>query len=430
MSSKSGAPARSLSGTIALTPDKSIAQRAAIFSLLHKGPSTIYNYSQAKDPQTTLQCVQNLGAKVEIEADKISIYGVGREGISALTDELDCGNSGTAMRLLSGLLTGVGLSIKLIGDHSLSRRTMTRIISPLEKMGAHILARNGVFAPLYISRENPLKALEFTLPIPSAQLKSCILLAGLFGEEESCVIETIPSRDHTERLLQLRVETNALGIRHIYASKSDEIPAQNYRIPGDYSAAAFWLVAGSIVPNSVITLPNVGLNPTRIASLQILKEMGAQIGIIEDNSDFDEPVAELTVQTTELTGIDIPQEWIPNAIDELPILAVAMAFANGESHIRGAAELRHKETDRIMAITKLLDAIGSSYVEYDDGLSIQGNPNLDFDCAQFESFHDHRIAMASAIASLQGKKLSSIKDAEATAVSYPEFWNHLNLLRY
>ena len=213
MSSKSVAPARSLSGTIALTPDKSIAQRAAIFSLLHKGPSTIYNYSQAKDPQTTLQCVQNLGAKVEIEADKISIYGVGREGISALTDELDCGNSGTAMRLLSGLLTGVGLSIKLIGDHSLSRRTMSRIISPLEKMGADILARNGVFAPLYISRENPLKALEFTLPIPSAQLKSCILLAGLFGEEESCVIETIPSRDHTERLLQLRVETNALGIR-------------------------------------------------------------------------------------------------------------------------------------------------------------------------------------------------------------------------
>ena len=193
---------------------------------------------------------------------------------------------------------------------------MTRIISPLEKMGAHILARNGVFAP-YTLVEKTLKALEFTLPIPSAQLKSCILLAGLFGEEESCVIQPTPSRDHTERLLQLS-ETNALGIRHIYASKSDEIPAQNYRIPGDYSAAAFWLVAGSIVPNSVITLQNVGLNPTRIASLQILKEMGAQIGINEDNSDFDEPTAELTVQTTELTGIDIPQEWIPNAIDSFP----------------------------------------------------------------------------------------------------------------
>ena len=333
------------------------------------------------------------------------------------------------MRLLSGLLTGVGLSIKLIGDRSLSRRTMTRIITPLEKMGAQILARNGVFAPLYISRENPLKALEFTLPIPSAQLKSCILLAGLFGEEESCVIEPIPSRDHTERLLQLRVETNALGIRHIYASRSDKIPAQNYRIPGDYSAAAFWLVAGSIVPNSIITLPNVGFNPTRIASLQILNEMGAQIDITEDNADFDEPVAELTVQTTELTGIDIPKEWIPNAIDELPILAVAMAFANGDSHIRGAAELHHKETDRIMAITKILDAIGSSYVEYEDGLSIRGNPHLDFDGAQFESFNDHRIAMASAVAALRGNKSSSIKDAEATAVSYPEFWNHLDLLR-
>jgi len=429
MSSQSVEPAKSLTGTITLSPDKSIAQRAAIFSLLHEGPSTILNYSQAQDPQTTLKCVESLGARVEIDGDKTTIYGVGREGISALSDELDCGNSGTAMRLLSGVLTGAGLSIKLIGDPSLSGRTMTRIITPLEEMGAHILARNGAFAPLFISREDPLRALEFTLPIPSAQLKSCILLAGLFGEDESCVIEPIPSRDHTERLLQLRVEIDNQGARRIYASKAHQIPAQNYRIPGDYSAAAFWLVAGSIVPNSVITLPNVGLNPTRIASLHILKEMGAEVNIVEDNSDFAEPVAQLTVKSSELTGVDIPAEWIPNAIDELPILAVAMAFANGDSHIRGAAELRHKETDRIMAITKLLDGIGASYHEYDDGLSIHGNPNLVFDSAHFESFHDHRIAMASAVAALRGNKTSTIKDAEAAAVSYPEFWSHLDLLR-
>ena len=431
MSIHSVDPANSLNGIITLAPDKSIAQRAAIFSLLHDGPSTIYNYSQAQDPQTTLHCVEYLGAMVEVEKenDKLIITGVGRDGISAQTDELDCGNSGTAMRLLSGVLTGAGISVKLIGDPSLSGRTMTRIINPLEEMGAHILARNGAFAPLFISREDPLKALKFTLPIPSAQLKSCILLAGLFGEEETCVIEPIPSRDHTERLLQLNVETDDQGLRRIYASKAHDIPSQNYRIPGDYSAAAFWLVAGSIVPNSVITLPDVGLNPTRIASLHILKEMGAQVDILEDESEFTEPVAKLTVRTAELSGIEIPPEWIPNTIDELPILAVAMAFADGDSHIRGAAELRHKETDRIMAITKLLDAIGASYKEYDDGLSIHGNPRLTFDAAHFESFHDHRIAMASAVAALRGNKSSSIKDAEAAAVSYPEFWDHLDHLR-
>ena len=187
------------------------------------------------------------------------------------------------------------------------------------------MARNGAFAPLFISREDPLKALKFTLPIPSAQLKSCILLAGLFGEEETCVIEPIPSRDHTERLLQLNVETDDQGLRRIYASKAHDIPSQNYRIPGDYSAAAFWLVAGSIVPNSVITLPDVGLNPTRIASLHILKEMGAQVDILEDESEFTNLWQSYRTDCRAKWNRN-PPEWIPNTIDELPILAVAMAL--------------------------------------------------------------------------------------------------------
>ena len=222
-------------------------------------------------------------------------------------------------------------------------------------------------------------------------------------------LSSLSQVETTERLLQLNVETDDQGLRRIYASKAHDIPSQNYRIPGDYSAAAFWLVAGSIVPNSVITLPDVGLNPTRIASLHILKEMGAQVDILEDESEFTEPVAKLTVRTAELSGIEIPPEWIPNTIDELPILAVAMAFADGDSHIRGAAELRHKETDRIMAITKLLDAIGASYKEYDDGLSIHGNPSLTFNAAHFESFHDHRIAMASAVAACVEISLQALK---------------------
>jgi len=309
----------------------------------------------------------------------------------------------------------------------LSSRTMTRIIKPLEQMGAQILARNSAYAPLFITREDPLVPMDFRLPIRSAQLKSCILLAGLFGEEPTRVIESIPSRDHTERLLQLPV-SELHGERIIEASRHLKIPAQNYRIPGDYSAAAFWLVAGSIVPNSEIQLPHVGLNPTRTATLKILQEMGANISIETNSESFAEPVGTLTVTSSALKAFDIPVEWIPNAIDELPILAVAMAFAEGTSHIRGAEELRHKETDRIMAIAQLLQAIGAHFRELPDGLEIIGNPNLEFESATFESYHDHRIAMASAVASLRGSKRSLIHDAEAAAVSYPDFWTHLGAL--
>ncbi len=427
MSQQQVSPAKQLIGTIELAPDKSIAQRAAIFSLLHEGVSTIENYSPAQDPQSTLSCVASLGAQVQRNGDQVRIHGVGRNGIHTETQELDCGNSGTAMRLLSGVLVGAGVPVTLVGDPSLSSRTMTRIITPLEKMGAHILARNGAYAPLFITREDPLVPIDFRLPIPSAQLKSCILLAGLFGEEPTRVIESIPSRDHTERLLNLPVSESD-GERVIEASKHVHIPAQNYRIPGDYSAAAFWLVAGSIVPDSEIQLPNVGLNPTRIASLNILKEMGADISIDTDPAPFAEPVGSLTVRSSSLKGFDIPVEWIPNTIDELPILAVAMAFAEGTSRITGAEELRHKETDRIMAIAKLLNAIGAQYKELPDGLEIVGNTDLSFKSASFESFHDHRIAMASAVASLRGLDYSIIHDAEAAAVSYPDFWTHLNTL--
>jgi 3-phosphoshikimate 1-carboxyvinyltransferase len=427
MSQQQVSPAKQLIGSIELAPDKSIAQRAAIFSLLHDGTSTIENFSPAQDPQSTLSCVAKLGAKVDVDQSIVRIEGVGRDGIKAEINELDCGNSGTAMRLLSGVLVGAGIPVTLIGDPSLSSRTMTRIIKPLEQMGAHILARNSAYAPLFITREDPLVPMDFRLPIPSAQLKSCILLAGLFGEEPTRVIESIPSRDHTERLLQLPV-SELHGERIIEASRHLKIPAQNYRIPGDYSAAAFWLVAGSIVPNSEIQLPHVGLNPTRTASLKILQEMGANISIETHSESFAEPVGTLTVTSSALKAFDIPVEWIPNAIDELPILAVAMAFAEGTSHIRGAEELRHKETDRIMAIAQLLQAIGAHFRELPDGLEIIGNPNLEFESATFESYHDHRIAMASAVASLRGSKSSFIHDAEAAAVSYPDFWTHLGAL--
>lgn len=424
---KSVAPADSLRGTITPPPDKSISQRAAIFSLLHDGVSVIKNYSPAQDPQSALACVEQLGAEVSQIDDVVSIEGTGRYRIRPLSDELDCGNSGTAMRLLAGVLVGAGTGVKLIGDPSLSARTMKRIIDPLEDMGAHILARNGAYAPLFVTREDPLIPMDYELPIASAQLKSCVLLAGLFGETPTRVIETLPSRDHTERLLNLNIEEKG-GKKIISASTKDEIPNQSYIIPADFSAAAFWLVAGSIVEDSEIKMEAVGLNPTRNALLEILKKMGADITIENERMEGAEPVGDIIVKSAELRSIQIEEELIPNCIDELPIIAVAMTFAYGTSVISGAGELRHKETDRIMAIAKMLKAVGANYEEMEDGLVIRGNPDFKFKSGRFRSFHDHRIAMASAILSLKGIDDSHIEDAECAAVSYKGFWDDLEIL--
>ncbi|MEX2478488.1 MAG: 3-phosphoshikimate 1-carboxyvinyltransferase [Gracilimonas sp.] len=425
---KKVASAKSLKGELSLPPDKSISQRAAIFSLLHEGASEVGNYSSAQDPQSTLSCVQQLGAEVHTEGEKLIINGAGRKGIITPSKDLDCGNSGTAMRLLSGVLAGAGVSTKLVGDASLSKRTMTRIIQPLEQMGAHILARNSAYAPLFINRNEPLKPLKFELPIPSAQLKSCILLAGLFGEELTQVIEVLPSRDHTERLLGLDQKV----VQHrkiISASLADEIPNQSYTIPGDFSAAAFWLVAGAIQEHAEILIRNVGLNPTRNALLKILAEMGADISIENERMEGAEPAGDIVVKGSDLKAIEIDPKIIPNCIDELPVIAVAMLFAEGTSVISGADELRHKETDRIMAISKMLKAVRATFEEQEDGLIIHGDPEFTFNSATFESFHDHRIAMAAAVLSLKGTGESKIRDAECAAVSYPTFWEDIRQLQ-
>jgi len=420
-------PAVSLKGTLSPPPDKSISQRAAIFSLLHEGNSVIKNYSPAQDPQSALDCVEALGAEIIRNSNSVSIKGVGRSGITAPEDDLDCGNSGTAMRLLAGVIAGSGKQVRMCGDSSLTSRTMSRIIEPLEEMGAYILARNSAYAPLMISRDEKLKPMDFELPIPSAQLKSCVLLAGLYGDSPTRVIETIPSRDHTERILQLKVE-DVDGKKIISSSLEDEIPNQSYTVPGDFSAAAFWLVAGCIIPNSEIRLENTGLNPTRNALLGILQEMGADITIENERMEGAEPVGDIIVRASALKAINIPRNKIPNCIDELPILAVAMTFAEGISVISGAEELRHKETDRIMAMADMLNKAGVKFDEYEDGFEIYGDPNHIFGCADFNSYDDHRIAMASAVLSLKGKFVSQIKDAECASVSYPGFWEDLSAI--
>ncbi|MFU8812631.1 MAG: 3-phosphoshikimate 1-carboxyvinyltransferase [Balneolaceae bacterium] len=422
-------PASSLQGEITLPPDKSISHRAALFAALADGESRIKNYSPAADPQSTLSCLQQLGVPVTLSGDQVTIQGVGRDGLSRPDKPLDCGNSGTTMRLLSGIVAGAGVPCSLVGDDSLSSRTMKRIIDPLRSMGAVMegSADGGSFAPLHIQPHHGIQGIRFPLPIASAQLKSCVLLAGLFGEEPTDVIESVPSRDHTERLLDLESEPFGSG-KLIRSSRHDLLPEQNYSVPADFSAAAFWLVAGAIHSDASITMPGVGINPSRIGALHILKEMGASITLSGEAMEGREPVAELTVGSSALQPIEIDPALIPNCIDELPVLMVAMCFANGTSVIRGAEELRHKETDRLSAMFDILQAAGATATLKDDGIAITGRPDFKPSPAAFTTYHDHRMAMAAAVLSLRSGGTCTIRDAECTAISYPGFWNDLSAL--
>ena len=414
---------RSVRGTLQLPPDKSIAHRVAMFASLADGESVIENYSSAADPQTTLSCFRQLGVDIQQHGKTVTIQGVGRKGLRASDGAIDCGNSGTTMRLLSGILAGAGIRAELIGDASLSSRTMKRILDPLRLMGADISAKQDAYAPLSLSGAQTLHGIRYPLQIPSAQIKSCILLAGLFTDEPTEVVEFIPSRDHTERLLQLPSEKRGDGSVVLRSHSGMYIPKMNLRVPGDFSAATFWLVAGSIYPGSEMSLPNTGLNPTRTAAMKILMRMGADIDIDVDDDSLAEPTGTLTVRTAALTATIVEPHEIPNAIDELPILSVAMAFADGISEFRGAEELRHKETDRLKAVADMLKTAGVKVDELPDGLRIHGRPDFVPTAGTFESWHDHRIAMSAGILAGRAPGLSVITHAECTAISYPRFWD-------
>lgn len=421
-------PGKKLSGTITAPPDKSISHRAALFAAISDEVSVIDNYSEAADPQSTLGCLQSLGVDVKKQGSRITIRGVGRDGLQSPSSPLDCGNSGTTMRLLSGIAAGAGIDCELTGDSSLSSRTMKRIIEPLKQMGCTINGKEGAYAPIKTGKHQGIRALRYPLPIPSAQLKSCVLLAGLFSEGPVEVVESIPSRDHTERLLDL--QTEAFGTaKVIRSSRSDRIPAQNYEVPGDFSAAAFWMVGGTICPDSHIRIVNTGMNPTRAAAFHILEQMGAEFERSNDRIAQKEPVCDLTIRSSSLKAIDLDPALVPNCIDELPVLMVAMCFADGRSVIRGASELRHKETDRLAAMHEILTLAGARTELKEDGINIYGTPDFEPRPARYPSFHDHRMAMASAILALRSKGSSGIMDAECTSISYPDFWQHLSALQ-
>lgn len=417
-------PASRLRGSIIIPPDKSVAHRAAMLASISEAESSISNYPTAADPQSTLACMEQLGVPVKKSDDEVVIQGVGRNGLKAPDKPLDCGNSGTTMRLLTGLLAGAGIPATLQGDESLSRRTMKRIIEPLRKMGLTISAKDDAFPPLRIDKSMPVRPIRFELPVASAQVKSCVLLAGLFGDGSTEVVERIPSRNHTEKMLGLDVIQRG-DKRLIFSSNANVIPQQSMRIPGDFSSAAFWLVAGAIHSDADLKLIGVGINSSRTALLDILLRMGAQIEISNERQEGKEPVADFRVRTSNLQATEIQAFEVPNAIDELPIIAVAMALAKGKSSIRNASELRHKETDRISAISDILNAAGVTFQEFEDGLEITGNSGGKFKSFTGSSRHDHRVAMAAAVMGLCSTGPCSIDQADAAAVSYPDFWTDM-----
>lgn len=411
-----------LEGTVRVPPDKSVAHRTALLSALAEGTSHVAGYPDSADPQSTLACLRQLGVAFRMDdEDILHVEGAGLRGLQAPSEPIDCGNSGTTMRLLAGILAGQPFDSVLVGDASLTGRPMERIAAPLREMGAQVDLTDG-HAPIRITGGQTLKGITYPLPVASAQVKSCVLLAGLFAEGETTVIETLPSRDHTERMLELSVFESE-DERHVTIEGGYHVAAQTWAVPGDFSAAAFFLVAGSVVPGSRLHLPGVGLNPSRCALLDVLSGMGAAITVKNERTHGGEPLADLTVEAAPLQGTQVGGRLIPNLIDEIPVLAVAAARAEGRTVIRDAAELRVKETDRIAAIAAGLRALGAEVEAFDDGLAIEGGAALTG--ASVEAEDDHRIAMALGVAGLVAVGETEIRGAEAARVSFPGFWGEL-----
>ena len=421
-------PANALKGIVNLPADKSISHRAALLAAVAQGTTVIDNYAASEDCAATLGCIEALGAKVERKGARITVTGRGKDGLTQPTGPLDCGNSGTTMRLISGILAGQPFTSTLIGDASLQGRPMRRIMEPLAAMGVVIDSTDGK-APLTIHGHRPLAAIHYDMPISSAQVKSCVLLAGLFADGETSVTEYVATRDHTERMLAwfdvhvLERQGDSGAILTINGPAT--LTARDIAVPGDVSAAAFFLVAAACVPGSDLTLPNVGLNPTRRAIVDLLIGLGAHIEITAEQNNCNEPSGTLRIRG----GLKPPErtllihgEKTARLIDEIPILAVLGTQLEHGLEVRDAAELRVKESDRIATVVENLRQMGATVDEYDDGFRVHRS---DLTGSEVDSHGDHRIAMAFGIAALLADGKTTIHDAECAAVSFPRFFETL-----
>lgn len=436
-------PTNYLQGIIELPGDKSISHRAAMFAAMAKGQTKITNFATSADCASTLSCLEKLGVKVERENNTVYIESTGKTGFSASKDELDCGNSGTTMRMIAGILAGQNFDSVLIGDESLSKRPMKRIIDPLELMDAQIESQNN-FAPLKIHGKNPLKAITYKSKIASAQIKSCVLLAGLFADGKTTfqnppsATKIVTSRNHTELMLKYLgadleekfIETEEGFVHEVSIEGNSQLTARDLNVPSDISSAAFFLVAGASLPNSEILLKNVGLNPTRRGIVDVLQSLGAEIEVLNEQEICNEIVGELQVRgsaklTPKVDSNVIKGDVIANIIDEIPILSVFGTQLENGLEIRDAEELRVKESDRIKTVVENLRLMGAKVEEFPDGLRVEKS-NLKG--AVIEAYHDHRIAMAFAVAGLFAEGETQINGAEWAAVSFPAFFETLSNL--
>ncbi|MGB4505413.1 MAG: 3-phosphoshikimate 1-carboxyvinyltransferase [Syntrophaceticus sp.] len=412
-------PGQGLSGRCSVPGDKSISHRAALIASIAEGETQVFNYSMGADCLHTLQCLERLGVVIEKTDRCIRITGRGLDGLKEPRDILNTGNSGTTMRLLLGLLTGQDFFAVLTGDESLCQRPMGRVITPLAMMGAQIWGRSeNRYAPLAIRGTSEVRPIEYRLPVPSAQVKSALLLAGLKAPGTTTIIQPLPSRDHTERMLQVFGASLRMMGNVIHLEGNKRLKGQVVQVPGDISAAAFLIVAATLIKDSEILIQNVGINPTRTGILDVLEMMGAEIEIQNLRSWNNEPVADLLVRSAELRGTVIEGELLPRVLDEIPVLAVAAAAAQGETEINDAGELRVKETDRLRAITTELQKMKVEIKEKPEGLWIRGGQ---LQGARVSSWGDHRIAMALAIAGLAARGETLVDDAECLDISFPTF---------
>ena len=418
-----------LKGTVSVPGDKSISHRCIMFGSIANGTTEIHNFLKGADCLATIRCFQSMGINIEETDHTITVHGKGLHGLSAPLNILDVGNSGTTTRLLSGILAGQKFESKLSGDESLNSRPMKRIIEPLTMMGANIssILRNGC-APLYIAPGN-LHGIHYDSPVSSAQVKSCILLAGLYAEGETSVTEPSLSRNHTELMLKefgadIRTLHSLSGTEATaYIKPYPKLYGQKIVVPGDISSAAYFIAAGLIVPDSEILIEHVGINPTRSGILKVCEDMGGDITLLNERCEAGEKIADILVRTSSLHGITIEGDIIPTLIDEIPIIAVMAAVADGTTVIKDAAELKVKETDRIETVTDNLKAMGCNVTPTEDGMIITGGT---LHGASIHTLLDHRIAMAFSIAALVADGTTKILDSKCVDVSYPTFMIHLN----
>ncbi len=411
-----------MSGEICLPGDKSISHRYAMLASIAEGESRIHNYSTGADCHSTLGAIRALGIAVDESGTDVTIQGRGLDGLKAPAGDLDAGNSGSTIRMLSGILAAQPFTSRITGDASLSRRPMGRIMKPLGEMGASISAREGRFPPLEI-RGAKLRPIDYTLPVPSAQVKTCVLFAGLYADGETVVREPVRSRDHTEIALrefgaEIRVERRVITVKG-----RPRLTGRELFVPSDLSSAAFFIVAALLVPSASLVLRGVGLNPTRSTLLDVLAAMGASVKILDVEEKNGELVGQISVKSSRLRGGVIEKETTAALIDEIPVLAVLGAASEEGLTVRDAAELRIKETDRIATIAENLRRMGIQPEETPDGIRIPGRQR--FHAATLDSFGDHRIAMAFSIAALIADGTCTVRGAEAASVSFPEFFQIL-----